>query len=390
MLMVPTMTLTQRLNTLLRSVPIEFHVLAWSSAILCTTAWYLEPSAFRTIAIKWLFADIGSATLASYFFLSCIAFLVWIIGSRITRPYRTRASWFDTHSLRATLPGALMFLLQVLSAVLISELAVWLFHATPQDRTLAYSVVFLKLDTALFGPTAYESLVSAIAPHPILSHLVITTYEYFALLPILTALLLVIRSVHLFREYFMGFTLLHLFALPVWYLIPALAPAGLLLDHALPRTDEVVREERTATERVHAAYAGTYWAERTDAWRTFWKRDDGSLPVSTNPSMHVAWGMLVVLYLFRIAPLLGYAGATLQVLSSIGTVYLLQHYTVDTVTGCALAVLAYYAARALLTLERRFLLVDTSVWFTPWCVAREWVHARYAELRHIVPTEPRA
>ena len=79
----------------------------------------------------------------------------------------------------------------------------------------------------------------------------------------------------------------------------------------------------------------------------------GRYLVSTLPSPHVAWGILVVwfgvgLYSRSVLVLLPWG-----VLNCVGAIYSLQHYAVDAVAGIIVAFIAIFLVRGLVALEAR-------------------------------------
>src|SRR3989338_3484956 len=83
-------------------------------------------------------------------------------------------------------------------------------------------------------------------------------------------------------------------------------------------------------------------------------------PVSTIPSMHFAWALITIFYLFRLRMALGVLMLPWFFLSNIGTVYLAQHFAVDLVAALPVAVVSLIIAEMLSRFEPRYLRIGTT------------------------------
>jgi membrane-associated phospholipid phosphatase len=85
--------------------------------------------------------------------------------------------------------------------------------------------------------------------------------------------------------------------------------------------------------------------------------------ITTNPSLHVALGMLCVYCAWRISLFFGIALAVYQSFNMLATVLLLQHYVIDVPFGLMVGVVGVLVARQALRYETEHMNVNAEVYF---------------------------
>jgi hypothetical protein len=85
--------------------------------------------------------------------------------------------------------------------------------------------------------------------------------------------------------------------------------------------------------------------------------------ITTNPSLHVALGMLCVYCAWRISLFFGIALAIYQSFNMLATVLLLQHYVIDVPFGLMVGVVGVLAARQALLYETEHMDVKAKGYF---------------------------
>jgi membrane-associated phospholipid phosphatase len=154
-----------------------------------------------------------------------------------------------------------------------------------------------------------------------------------------------------FRQFVLAFVVLMSLGLPTWAALPAVTPSEAYrtvkvrsqvpYDVALEIAGPIIHLENRMVSFLHGI-------ERVQS-----NPDVGSYLISSFPSLHVAWGLLVVWFgvgLFRRSAILLLPWG---LLNCVGAIYSLQHYAIDAVGGIVAAVLAVYLVRGLLALEAR-------------------------------------
>lgn len=222
-----------------------------------------------------------------------------------------------------------------------------LFSTADPARVAEVSRTYMEADRALFG--AYPPFASqALQRFPRLDFLATESYFLLSALIFAAAVASVLRD-GLLRKYLLAFFLSIAFSYPFWLAWPAISPQEMYRRDILsadigPEMRAYVDSHRPS-ERVSRAL--------TELDRTWIDPEGRLLSVSTNPSMHVAWSVLVMYVAWRLHRLLFAALAPWFIFNALGTVYLLQHYAVDVVGGLAVGLASLAVAGLLLRLERK-------------------------------------
>jgi hypothetical protein len=166
---------------------------------------------------------------------------------------------------------------------------------------------------------------------------------YFSLNEVLglTLVCLLIFNRRLCIEMFVAFMIAPVLSAPLWYVWPALSPMEAYvirtvdapipssvqhyLDTFLPNPEI---EETIATMRRLAEGA-----------------DEGFLPVTTMPSMHITWAAIVLYFGMKLWRPLGIILIPYFTLTVFTTLYTMQHYVIDLVVGAVLVVPTLWVGR---------------------------------------------
>ena len=84
------------------------------------------------------------------------------------------------------------------------------------------------------------------------------------------------------------------------------------------------------------------------------------MSTATLPSGHVAWGVFIVYYAWRVFRWWGLLAAPIVLLSTLGTVLFAQHYFVDVPAGIAVAIFSIVAASYAAKAQKSFELKQVS------------------------------
>ena len=78
------------------------------------------------------------------------------------------------------------------------------------------------------------------------------------------------------------------------------------------------------------------------------------LPISTFPSMHAAWGIVIAYAGVILWPPLGIILIPWAIINGIGAVYILEHYSVDIFLGVFIALISIIITELLFNLENKY------------------------------------
>lgn len=78
------------------------------------------------------------------------------------------------------------------------------------------------------------------------------------------------------------------------------------------------------------------------------------LPISTFPSMHAAWGIIIAYAGMILWPPLGIILIPLALVNGVASVYILEHYAVDIFLGYAVALISIIITEVLFRFEKTY------------------------------------
>lgn len=322
-----------------RSLPIELY---WYAICLVTVIFFMRAigllsfsSAAKSLPILILLY--ASSTFV-HFFTALILFLIYVAGKMIMPSADTTA-----YKKSALFGSALFFLLLVAaSGVLLGMTSGFIGNIDPKP-VLQASNMLMRWDLRIFGiyPPFWLQFLSGYSR---ISMLLMVTYGCLGIVLSLTAMLLAVTDTLLLRKFLLSFTTVVIFAFPVWRAIPAISP------------DEMYRKNILSLAKFHDIPNGnTLFSAPMDnrlkkyndslVWSAPQKKYFG---ITAFPSMHVAWSIIVVFFLFRIKKTLAFIAVPWALLNAAGALYTLQHYAVDVLTGVAVGIAAIMAAHYLL------------------------------------------
>lgn len=372
--------------SILKTVPIDWYVLVAPFVTLATLMYICDPAIFAGLGgvkgiARHLFSNFFSLlfyTVALYFAVRSIGGLVftWLnrhdVVNQLTTPEKktTRATHqiFATSSTRASM---LLFFqtfwlygVYLGSIVAVAFFMAWLYAHVSLESTRAFSMVYTNWDLALGGSSYYASIISFFDALPFVGAWIADLYLGLPFVLGSLGLALACYSTRLFREYMFSFFMIALASMPFWYAFPAVSPSQYVREGVV---GEVSLTHTELSQKTHEAVAGASksYRENMALLEQMWQPHVGSVSyfaVSTNPSMHVAWGFLCVVYAFMLHRWVGIVVSLYQIANMIATVFLLQHYTVDIPAGIALMALTILMSRAVFEYEKWFFDVD-SKWF---------------------------
>ncbi len=232
---------------------------------------------------------------------------------------------------------------------LILLLTQMLFNTADPKIVASNSINFAWADFNLLGDFSWE-FFEKIIPNSFEKFIF---YSYFWLTPVslITLFILIFRDKFTARRFLLSYFLAFLIGLPFWFNLPVLGPNMMFrvnqLQSTIPNeiTNSINKVEFSETKKEVLKGFEDYYA--SDSYR--------SIDVSSFPSMHSAWGVIITLALYQTLGAFTLV-ATLPWLVAllIGTVFTLQHYFVDTIFGVLVGLLVWFLVGKFLKLEGKY------------------------------------
>ena len=218
--------------------------------------------------------------------------------------------------------------------------------------TIAVSLWYLHLDTQLRVYSFLDYFIELVISVPYLVWVLDLYYSFTVVAVVGTLFMLAFHSAKNAREFVFTLIVAKIVALLFWIVLPAMAPLQLATFEsvALYDTVQLIPEQTAVVTDLYAKYQNTYWANVVTGWDTFWKQtyDLGwGFPISSNPSMHIIWGVLMAFYLRKMHWFVGILGVNFLLMEAIGTMLFLQHYSIDLIGGLLAAFLTIYLTKKL-------------------------------------------
>ena len=156
----------------------------------------------------------------------------------------------------------------------------------------------------------------------------------------------------LFSEYIIAMTLAVVIAMPIWITYPANSPRHLNNIHNPQRINQVYSE-------VDEDIRNIITINQLDDKILKFHEDigignDDIIPISTIPSMHVTWALLILYYLYKLNKKTIFFTLPWNFFSTFGAVYLGQHYFMDVVIAFPVAIIAIWFANILVKMEKKY------------------------------------
>ena len=321
--------------------------------------WHLLSIHFWTTALYFLFFG------WQFFFLVCLVVVTYVwarLISRATGRWLPKPSATNEFPLASARPASQSpKRLQTargfagLTAAYSYALAVHiiamdaLFHPNPQ-RVAWANELMMRADHAIFGvyvPFAmHEEKLFRVLSVPML----ISYVSMSSVLSLVFTALCVFHANH-FRQYVLAFLMIMYIGLPFWFAVPAISPSEAYRVNKLGVNIPANIARDIAVATTHLDPKVLRFIERIEPYESdpAW----GRFAVTTFPSMHVAWGILIAWFGIRLYPRSAPVLAPWAALNMLGAIYTLQHYAVDVVAGAVVTVVAVVLVRGLVVLESR-------------------------------------
>lgn len=165
-------------------------------------------------------------------------------------------------------------------------------------------------------------------------------YSYNILMFIFSIVLFLslVKSFSIFKRFLFAFVVIVAISLPVWYFIPAYTPLDMYLDNRLAHSPSP--EIQKSLDNYQPNENLKFFFEELKK-----VQKDKSMGVSTFPSMHVGWSVIILYFCLEIWPPLLLLMIPYVMINGVSTVFTLQHYGIDVIAGVIAAIVAIYLSK---------------------------------------------
>ena len=232
-----------------------------------------------------------------------------------------------------------------------------LFNFALPAKIANISLALMRLDHWIFG--VYPSIfLNNLIHNNFISKIIYSSYLNTVLYFMLGVVLAVFSSQLAFRKLVLSFFISFAIGLPVWFILPAIAPSSMFQDNILHM--EIPQDISYEINHVNLT---EYVKENLKKLHTFWiDENEVSFAVSTFPSMHAAWGIILAIIIMEFSKYSKIVMLPWLFFELVGAVYSFQHYAVDILAGLIIAIMTLLIVNWLLKIEKKYF-VDKYKWF---------------------------
>jgi len=213
--------------------------------------------------------------------------------------------------------------------------------------------LLMDLDNKLFG--FYPFLGSYYQIDILLKLIPFFIISYLALgfmMGLIWVILYLSKNKELFYKYVIAMTLAVMIGLPIWMSYPANSPRHL---NNIYNPQRIIRDYNSVDIAVKEIVTNNKFDYRIlNFQEDIGIGRDDVIPISTIPSMHVVWALLILYYLYKISKRTIFFTLPWNFFSTVGAVYLGQHYFMDVVIAFPVAIIAIYFANVLVKMEKKY------------------------------------
>jgi membrane-associated phospholipid phosphatase len=208
----------------------------------------------------------------------------------------------------------------------------------------------MRADRMIFGTFVpfemHEQMFYAGLATPLLQ-----AYLSLSLAISLVMVALLIFRVERFRQYVLAFVAIMYLCMPGWAALPATTPSEGYRTGKLKMTVPIDIATEIADPVMNLNYNVVRFLHTVEPYES--NPPEGRYFITSFPSLHVAWGVLVVWFGVELCRRSIILLLPWGLLNCIGAIYSLQHYAVDAVAGMIVTVATVYLVRGLVKLEAR-------------------------------------
>ena len=209
-----------------------------------------------------------------------------------------------------------------------------------EEHVISASIRLMHLDFIVFStypPIWFHTNQNPLYDKFYFFHFILVNiYAYLSIVMGAVSLSLIYFNPKSFYKFILGLLIVSMFSIPIWYLVPAVSPQELFLDDKFLFS---IPEEFLYYLQLFIPQAEMVaeMQKYKDMWNS---NNNGYFAITTFPSMHVGWSLIVMYYGSRLSKYLVLPLWGFFILTCISTVYLLQHYAVDSIAGIIIGIIS--------------------------------------------------
>lgn len=287
------------------------------------------------------------ALLFSVDFIFPIIFTItWINIIEVLIMLKNKVSYSEIiHFFRSSLFVLMLFYFGGLALAIATQ---FIFYIANPVRVAANSIMFTKWDYAIFGTYPWLSMHSFITAHWA-EIFIYGSYLLTLFIIVILLITLIFKNVFLLRKFLLSYFIATVIAIPFWIIFPALAPDMMYRINIL----HVSAPSEIKEKLDNAHFSPTSQSVFLSLEERWVDKSGRTLPVTTFPSMHAAWGIIIVVIGIELWAPLAVVLVPWLLAELAGTIFTLEHYAVDVIFGIALGFLALYLASCLLKWDKK-------------------------------------
>lgn len=147
----------------------------------------------------------------------------------------------------------------------------------------------------------------------------------------------------IFNRYVISILLAVILSLPLWFVFPSNSPQNAFLN----LSSSVVKIGGEEFPYKPTALVSSYQKKISDIQKEM-------PPISTMPSMHVAWSIIIAYLAFSLNKRFAMVFMVWAFFSILGTIYLAQHYFIDVLAAILIATFSLLASSLMVRIEKKY------------------------------------
>lgn len=214
---------------------------------------------------------------------------------------------------------------------------------TSPEKISYYNNLFINFDKSVFGvhlPFWFQDIKNPLKPvFDFLSFPILFVYMNIAVVLGFIFLFSLIKGEKVFYRLILSFALVLTIGVPLWGIFPATPPFDAYYDNVnnleVPKNVEVSMSTYQPNPTLASFYDGI--KKLNLKYKNFYA-------ITTMPSMHIAWSVLILYFGFIFWRPLMVVLVPYFILNATATIFILQHYTIDIPAGFLVGVVSIWLA----------------------------------------------
>ncbi len=327
-----------------KKIPIEIYSILLPSFLLFLYFSYKIFEVKKSLNIIYSLKNIRSLFITGTQSMNLMFVFLWIIitiyiGIRLTQKKNDEKVWSGIKSLLS-----INIFIGITSMILGGTL-VFLFTLATKMQVSHDTSTIDHLERLLFGGLPATPLIN-IFSGTFFEYMIIKSYENLSTIVLFVSTLTILIDKNIFKKLLISFFVAFIISIPIFNTLKVVSPDVVYEIKKININNENLNDIRKSQLLDNKI---------TEFRKTYTNNNEGFFAISSIPSLHAAWGIIIVLILLSLKnKTLGILSIFWQILNALGTFYTLQHYALDTIAGIILGLFSYYLAGLLIKIEKKY------------------------------------